>query len=145
MAQAPFLALLQEISLASCAFSFVAYASFADRFPMVNGTKSQCRWGVVSSYVDHCRVIFSSPYISASSSQASFNASIYISSLSPCDIAKLYRCFLHLDCVFPNQLRPTIQPPNSHHPLIYVRSSFGFAKDIVFRWSGLIFCLGIIV
>ncbi len=68
------------------------------------------------------------------SSRASFNASICISSLSlVISPPKLYRCFHHLDFVFPNRfssLYPA-SPPNGHPPARYTSGHL----------SALVYCL----
>ncbi len=104
-----------KISLASCA-SFSLYR--LSRLSPMNSQRSTAqschRWGVVSSTWITAEMIFSSPYISFSSSSA-LSTPRFVSSLSVGDIAKLYRCY-HLDCVFPNRFSSLSSLSNGHPP-----------------------------
>ncbi len=105
-----------------------------DDLPAVNALKNRNADGALSrpTWIT-AEMIFSSPYISfnprkpLSTPRLHFFAFLVIS-------LRLYRCFRHLDCVFLNRfssLYPASKRSSTRSP--YVRSSFRFQKDIVFR------------
>ncbi len=132
-ASAPFLHCFKKFLLRPLRISFCRLStSFADRFPRWSTAQNHnARWGR-RLVVDPAEMIFSSPYISFSSSLSLFQRLDLHFFAFLGDIAKLYRCFHHLDCVFFfffESFSSLLSSPNSHPPARHTfRSSFGFRR-----------------
>ncbi len=128
-------ALLQEISLASCAFSFCRLSRLSPIDSRLS-TAQNHRWGVVSSTWITAEMIFSSPYISLaprkplSTPRFAFLRFLVISpQVVPLLFTILTASFRNCFILYPASKWSSTRSP-------YVRSSFGFRKILSFVRSG---------
>ncbi len=122
-------------------FLFVAYHVFHDRIPrLVNGTKSQCRWGVVVYTWITAEMIFSSPLLFPLAPRKPLSTPrLHFLRFPWWYRPKLYRCFHHLDSSFRITLAPVSSLQTVIHRSPYVQSSFSFRKVLSFTFSQAIF------